>query len=292
MEAADAPRPARQLCRNCLGELPSTPVAASYCPRCGQETALAAPTVMEFARQFGGNYVALRGSLWRTLLALLFRPGHLTLEWLAGRRRRYVLPLRLYISLSVFFFFLLQFSASTPLGTQALQIDAKDKDSGELVIDVTMNNWGWLEPWRPVASARIDSVRQRFQREGAAAFGQRMVLAMITALYYGLFVLIPMLAGVLTLVYRKLGWNYGVHLLFMLHRSSSLLLFMLLLSLSPWGWLSAGLVLWLLVHAERELRRVYGALARSVWRRLLSWCLQTLIALPVLLVILLYAVLA
>jgi hypothetical protein len=36
-----------------------------------------------------GRYVALDGRLWRTLGALLFRPGFLTREYLAGRRRRF-----------------------------------------------------------------------------------------------------------------------------------------------------------------------------------------------------------
>ena len=42
--------------------------------------------------------------LWRTLAALLFKPGHLTREFLAGRRARYLPPVRLYLVLSVLFF--------------------------------------------------------------------------------------------------------------------------------------------------------------------------------------------
>jgi hypothetical protein len=40
----------------------------------------------------------------RTLATLIRHPGRLTLEFLAGRRVRYVPPLRLYLSLSVLFF--------------------------------------------------------------------------------------------------------------------------------------------------------------------------------------------
>ena len=35
--------------------------------------------------------------IFRTVQALLFRPGLLTVEYLAGRRKRYVLPLRLFL---------------------------------------------------------------------------------------------------------------------------------------------------------------------------------------------------
>ncbi|MDE2370098.1 MAG: DUF3667 domain-containing protein [Burkholderiales bacterium] len=59
-----------------------------------------APTLREFAQQFGGAYLSTEGALWRTL-ALLLRPGELTRRYLAGQRRRYVLPLRLYLTVSL-----------------------------------------------------------------------------------------------------------------------------------------------------------------------------------------------
>ena len=49
-------------------------------------------------REATGRYVAFDGRLWKTLSALLFRPGFLTREYLAGRRRRYIRPARLFLS--------------------------------------------------------------------------------------------------------------------------------------------------------------------------------------------------
>ena len=80
-------------CRNCGTQAP-----LKFCPECGQETALHPPTLGEFLHEFVGHYVALEGALWRTLRLLLTRPGRLTREYLEGRRRRYVLPLRLYLT--------------------------------------------------------------------------------------------------------------------------------------------------------------------------------------------------
>lgn len=73
---------APQTCRNC-----GAPVGGAYCATCGQETALRLPTLREFLREAAGRYVALDGRFWRTVLALLARPGFLTREYLAGRRR-------------------------------------------------------------------------------------------------------------------------------------------------------------------------------------------------------------
>ena len=86
-------------CRNCGAEAPG-----AYCPSCGQETALELPRAGQFMREAAGRYVALDGRMGRTLFALLFRPGFLTREYLAGRRRRYVRPARLVLVLAIVLF--------------------------------------------------------------------------------------------------------------------------------------------------------------------------------------------
>ena len=43
----------------------------------------------------------------RTLWPLFTKPGYLTLEYLAGRRVRYVTPMRLYLFLSIIAFALI-----------------------------------------------------------------------------------------------------------------------------------------------------------------------------------------
>lgn len=75
-----------------------------YCPVCGQETRIEMPTVGHFLAEFAEQTLALQGQLWRTLYSLLFRPGQLTLDYVAGRRQRYVRPLRLYLAISISFF--------------------------------------------------------------------------------------------------------------------------------------------------------------------------------------------
>jgi predicted RNA-binding Zn-ribbon protein involved in translation (DUF1610 family) len=91
--------PAPGVCTNCGA--PFVPERRRFCPECGQETEIRPPTVMEFAQQFGGAYMSTEGALWRTLKLLLTRPGELTVRYLAGQRKHYVLPLRLYLSISL-----------------------------------------------------------------------------------------------------------------------------------------------------------------------------------------------
>ncbi len=104
--AADAPAspsidptaPAH-VCRNCGAH-----ATGHYCANCGQETRIALPTFGTFMREAAGRYVALDGRLWRTLFALVARPGFLTLEYFSGRRRRYIRPARLFLVLYLVLF--------------------------------------------------------------------------------------------------------------------------------------------------------------------------------------------
>src|SRR5262245_28708775 len=86
-------------CRNCGAH-----ATGHFCPNCGQETRLALPTFAAFMREAAGRYVALDGRLWRTLFALVARPGFLTGEYLSGRRKRYIRPARLFLVLYLLLF--------------------------------------------------------------------------------------------------------------------------------------------------------------------------------------------
>jgi hypothetical protein len=91
-------------CLNC-GAL----VRGRYCVDCGQTTDTHVPTMTEIVGDAIASIFNLDSRLWRTVTALFFKPGMLTREFLAGRRARYVPPLRLYLVLSVLTFLVLSF---------------------------------------------------------------------------------------------------------------------------------------------------------------------------------------
>ena len=103
-------------CPNC-GEA----LAGDYCHRCGEKH----PEARDLSvRHFVGEAVQELSSvehskLFHTLLALLFRPGLLTLEWVAGRRSRYLKPLNL--CLGVFAVTLFAYSVYKPVSMYDLR---------------------------------------------------------------------------------------------------------------------------------------------------------------------------
>src|SRR5581483_11717133 len=104
-----------QRCGDC-----GTAFSGNYCPNCGQEARIALPRVGEFLREMLDETVGISGRLPRTLYTLLFKPARLTIDYLAGRRQRYVRPMRLYLSVSVVYFAMLQL-ATSDIGWISLQ---------------------------------------------------------------------------------------------------------------------------------------------------------------------------
>ena len=74
-------------------------LAGSYCHRCGERRLEPDDaSLARFCREAADEVASLDSRTARSLRALLFRPGELTAEYLAGRRRGYVGPLKLYLA--------------------------------------------------------------------------------------------------------------------------------------------------------------------------------------------------
>jgi len=89
------------LCKNC-----DTPVEARFCPQCGQKDIELERPLSELLGGVVRETFDIDGRAARTLWTLIWRPGVLTSEFLAGRRRLYSPPFRLYLVVSVLFFML------------------------------------------------------------------------------------------------------------------------------------------------------------------------------------------
>src|SRR5262249_31656393 len=86
-------------CANC-----QTPLVGPYCSNCGQRHEPHVHSMREFASETLEGVTHADSRLWRTLWLLISRPGFLTVEFLEGRRARYLPPFRLYLVLSVVLF--------------------------------------------------------------------------------------------------------------------------------------------------------------------------------------------
>src|SRR5450631_3113208 len=79
-------------------------VEERYCTRCGQENVEIKESFGHLISHFLSDLMHYDSKLLTTLKDLLFKPGFLTKEYLAGRRTRYLHPIRMYVFVSLLYF--------------------------------------------------------------------------------------------------------------------------------------------------------------------------------------------
>lgn len=92
----------KKRCFNCQNEYD---VQDAYCPHCGQKNDSNNLNLKAVTHEFIENYISFDSRLGRSIRPFLFRPGFLTQEFNAGKRIFYANPFRLYILISILFFF-------------------------------------------------------------------------------------------------------------------------------------------------------------------------------------------
>ncbi|MED5620476.1 DUF3667 domain-containing protein [Ideonella sp. BN130291] len=239
-------------CRNCGSELALQAPAPRYCGQCGQETALHPPTLGEFLHEFVGHYIALEGALWRTLTLLITRPGQLTLEYFAGRRRRYVLPLRLYLTCSFLFFLIIKLmpGAPPPPGSHGLLNPKQAIEQEGVVEDDAGDLAECLKPGARCGrlETSIASAAQRWKQDPRAS--EHFLSRFTSMVPYAVFLMLPVFAAIVMLAYRSRRMRYGEHVVFALHMHAF--------------WFLALLALWLLPDAA-TFWGVLGVVGYGVW---------------------------
>ena len=231
------------VCPNC-----ETRHRGHYCPHCGQDAHIKVPTVRKYFHELMEKYFGIEGRLPLTLRQLFLHPGAMTVDYLEGRRQRYISPLRLYLAISVLFFLgLMQVPGiSVRIGTMGVEINTEavaesriESATGVDSIDRQVAAFAQLAP----------EARNHVLRDGMVRNAPRAML-----------LLVPLFAALLMLLYRSR--YYGEHMLTALHFHSFAFL-LLLPGLVPWPMplhdgINNLLNLVLVIYLFLMLRRVYG----------------------------------
>lgn len=98
-------------CQNC-----GTPLHGPYCSQCGQRAADSIVLVWQMINEGLETVVDLDLRVFRTLPTFFFRPGRLTKAYLNGRRKRYVHPFRLCLFATFLVFAVIAFTTSGSFG--------------------------------------------------------------------------------------------------------------------------------------------------------------------------------
>jgi hypothetical protein len=264
-------------CANCGASVPG-----KYCGNCGQRLHNPVHSVWHFIGEATEDLTHADSRLWRTLLALLLRPGFLTREFIDGRRASYLPPVRLYLVLSVLFF-LLAGSTRSEIGPVGLSLQPSDHGTSKVVvIPIEKDRPGETLEQR---QARVCGIIQIRGFWGSATLEQALRKACIRSvgdngrsmkeeffhqLPRAMFVFLPLLAAVMTLLYWRPRHYYVEQLLLLIHNHAFVFLVVIMGSLlkralpaAVWtSWPVKGLVLavqiYVAIYIYRSMRRVYA----------------------------------
>lgn len=280
-------------CRNC-----GAVTSGNYCAECGQETRVALPTARHFMREATGRVIAWDGRLWRTLYALVFRPGFLTKAYLAGRRRYYVRPGRLFLAMSLILFAVIRFEIGTANTSKIVIVDSLDKatkaaraseDAADSAKEAAKEKPG-ADPGEskvsrtPTISIDVDDnmnflvdgsnsylateLRERFNAFNKLTPEEKSERLLDGALRYGsyvLFLLLPVFAALQMLSYvgraRRYPGRpklYAEHLVYAAHLHTFWFLVLIAVLVIPWQPARMALGAWVIYYIARSTKTVYG----------------------------------
>jgi hypothetical protein len=256
---------ASEPCRNC-----DDPMHADFCPACGQRKVDVRVRLRDLIAEYLDDQFAINGRLPRTLGTLLLRPGRLTRDYLDGRIVRYVAPFRLYVVISVLFFLLVS------LGTRASPVfsvrsdDAADA-AGEAAAPVLepaaegavpeegpfrIDDLDLRTPW-PRVTALLEQRARRFADVPPEQVPALIGRALLDRLPLLMFLLLPVLAMLLKVLYLRSGRFYVEHFIFGLHVQTFAFAILVVDRLAGQRF-SDVLWIYVLVYLYLAMRRVYG----------------------------------
>lgn len=245
-------------CPNC-----GTRLIGHFCSNCGQEDHSLAVPLYRLILDFLSDNFQFDSRVGRTLLLLLFKPGQLTRDYLAGQRQSHIPPIRLYLFATIIFFLVIGFSVNfnspnllTINSGPAAQVKAPA--SGTRVAGVTATIGKALSVnLVPYSATKLDHyIKQRIaesarkkapasaskaptalkawlksHNEAIRAHPQEFVRQLWANTPRVLFFLLPVFALLLKVFYLLRKRYYSEHLIFTLHYHSVLFINFLIIAL-------------------------------------------------------------
>jgi len=267
-------------CRNC-----GDPTVGDFCPSCGQRKSDVRASLAALFHDLMEVHFGLERRTPNTLFALFFRPGFLSREYLDGRVVRYLSPFKLYLASSLVLFLLVGFLSFRGMDDvtwddlveqeSSATVDAEEEEVDTIPQEEVSDTLGmpWLAEgglWQEgveinLGNERLNAlVESRIRRLGELDPLDAIREVVRTFLNYVptlMFLLLPVFAGLLKLLYVHRRMYYAEHFIVVLHLHAFVFGIFALVLLSRWiglSFLSPLLILWAAAYVYLALRRVYG----------------------------------
>ena len=210
----------KRYCLNC-----STPLVGSYCSHCGQKDIPRRQTLKELCFNFLSSFSGYESKFFQTTKYLILKPGFLAREYNAGKREKYFHPARMYVFISFIYFLL--FTSLPPADDQQTIInitsDTTDVDIKSVNKIERRQKYDSLQSTLLPADRDGWLIRKLKYREYALEeaymsnpkeFASRAIAAYSQHFSQVFFLLLPVFAFVLWLLYVRHDIFYYEHLVF------------------------------------------------------------------------------
>ena len=187
------------LCKNCNSEL-----MGIYCSECGQKNTELL-SVKAIVKELTDNMFSFDSRFFITLKYLIIKPGFLTKEYWAGRRTTYLPPLRMYLVLSVFYFFLHSIMAE-----EIFPIFMAEENQTSNSETFAFNTDGVPQIFHFI----IDNLNKGIKVTDERGLSKNIIGDFMPS---AMFILMPFMGLLLLFVYKKKKLFYSYHLITVLH---------------------------------------------------------------------------
>lgn len=215
-------------------------VEKNYCPNCGQENTETRKTFHHLFTHFVEDLVHYDGAFWISIKYLLFDPARLTKEYLVGKRKKFVPPVKLYIFINFLTFFLLSILPSNKndsVDVAATKNQQEIAANKKLTRILRFSEYNSVRELDSVEALKPESeklsppsywIEKRLAKSIESTtpeeYNEKFRESIIHNLPKALFIYMPFFALALWLFHGKKRWYYFDHGIFTLHYFCFLLL--------------------------------------------------------------------
>ena len=215
------------LCQNCGEELR---VGTRFCPFCGQKKIRKEDyTFKRMLKESIFDFFHIDAKLFSSLFPLLFRPGYITNQWLAGKHMKYFKPFKMFLIISILYFvlasmnehYLVKWGTTDPsnrkmnLGFSLSNMpDSVHNQTNDIIITDDEMNF-------------LDRKAEKFDNMGETGI-TKYIARNFSKL---IFLLVPVVALLLKLIYIRKKKIIYEHIIFVLHIHAFVFLFAVIIEL-------------------------------------------------------------
>ena len=198
----------RKPCKNCNSEL-----VGLYCSECGQKNSQLL-SIKETLKEFTDNVFSFDTRFFITLKYLITKPGLLTTEYWLGRRTKYLPPLRLYLVMSLMYFFI---SSIINPGTD-ISLYKSDFQEKPFQFELDKSSPKY-DPSPEIVAPFVDFLKENFNKGVRVAEKKELTEQDLiwSSMPTAMFILMPFMAFCVYLLNKKKKQLYSYHLITVLH---------------------------------------------------------------------------